>query len=88
VNVPAVVSLMRHQDQKSPPFWLEKSGFLKSKMLVKNEEYTYEVWQKEVEKGKVQLGINGFDKHRPVYFISVAPQKDGQSGDFKCPSVV
>ena len=24
--------------------------------------------------GKVELGINGFDKHRPVYFISVAPQ--------------
>ncbi|MFN8344801.1 MAG: metallophosphoesterase family protein [Spirosomataceae bacterium] len=78
VNVPIVVSLMRHRDQKSPPFWLEKSGFLKSKMLVKNEEYTYEVWQKKVGKGKVALGINGFDKHRPVYFISVAPQKDGE----------
>lgn len=23
--------------------------------------------------GKLELGINGFDKHRPVYFVAVAP---------------
>ena len=74
VNVPVTVSLMRDQGQKTLPFWLPASGFTKTDMLVKNEEYTYEVWQKKVNAGKVALGINGFDKHRPVYFISVGAQ--------------
>lgn len=74
VNVPVTVSLMRHKDQKTLPFWLLNSGFRKTDLLVKNEEYTYEVWQKKVDAGRVELGINGFDKHRPVYFISVGPQ--------------
>lgn len=73
VNVPVKVSLMRHIDQQVAPFWLQSSGFVKTSLLVKNEEYTYEVWQKEFDKGTVNLGINGFDKHRPVYFISVMP---------------
>lgn len=77
VDVPAVVSLMRDQNQKVIPFWLNGSGFQKTTLVVKNEEYTYEVWQKAVQPGTVQLGINGFDKHRPVYFISVGPQKPG-----------
>lgn len=75
VNVPVVVSLMHDQARKVPPFWLANSGFQKTDMLVKNEEYTYEVWQKKFPKGKVALGINGFDKHRPVYFVGVGPQK-------------
>lgn len=75
VNVPVTVSLMRHQQQAVVPFWLEVSGFVKTSMVVKNEEYTYDVWQKNFAAGSVNLGINGFDKHRPVYFISVAPQK-------------
>ena len=74
-NVPVTVSLMRHIDQKVIPFWIQESGFKKTDMIVKNEEYTYEVWQKNFDSGKVGLGINGFDKHREVYFISVAPQK-------------
>lgn len=73
VNVPVTVSLMRDQAQAHAPFWLEPSGFKKTSMLVKNEEYTYEVWQKNFDAGLVELGINGFDKHRPVYFVSVAP---------------
>ncbi|GAB3942745.1 hypothetical protein GCM10028805_07800 [Spirosoma harenae] len=77
VDVPVTVSLMRHQDQKVLPFWLNESGFRKTDLLVKNEEYTYEVWQKAFQPGKIQLGINGFDKHRPVYFISVGAQKPG-----------
>lgn len=77
VNVPVTVSLMRHQDQKTLPFWLESSGFKKTDLVVKNEEYTYEVWQKPYDAGKIELGINGFDKHRPVYFISVGSQKPG-----------
>jgi predicted phosphodiesterase len=79
VNVPVTVSLMRDTAQKIVPFWIEESGFKKTDMFVKNEEYTYEVWQRSFDKGTVGLGINGFDKHRPVYFISVAPQKKEDS---------
>ena len=75
VNVPSVVSLMRDHAQKTVPFWLQASGFVKTNMVVKNEEYTYEVWQKKVNPSQIELGINGFDKHRPVYFVSVCPQK-------------
>lgn len=70
-NVPVTVSLMRDTAQKSPPFWLEESGFKKTTLFAKNEHQYYEVWQKTFDKGQVGLGINGFDKHRPVYFISV-----------------
>ncbi|QHV98141.1 purple acid phosphatase family protein [Spirosoma endbachense] len=76
-NVPVIVSLMRDQAQKVLPFWLKDSGFRKTGLVVKNEEYTYEVWQKPYDAGVVSLGINGFDKHRPVYFISVKPQQAG-----------
>jgi len=79
VNVPVTISLMRDVTQKVIPFWVEESGFRKTGMIVKNEEYSYEVWQKNFEQGKVELGINGFDKHRPVYFISVGPQKKSDS---------
>jgi predicted phosphodiesterase len=79
VNVPVTVSLMRDRGQAVAPFWLEPSGFHKTEMVVKNEEYTYEVWQKDFEAGMVELGINGFDKHRPVYFVSVAPKEKSQS---------
>lgn len=75
VNVPVVVSLMRHKDQKVMPFWLPSSGFVKTDKVVKNEEFEYEVWQKKYDAGRVELGINGFDKHRPVYFICVGPQR-------------
>jgi predicted phosphodiesterase len=74
VNVPVTVSLMRDTVQKIVPFWIEESGFKKTGLFVKNEMYTYEVWQKDFDKGEIGLGINGYDKHRPVYFISVAPQ--------------
>ena len=75
VNVPVKVSLMRHEKQQIVPFWIEESGFKKTALTVKNEEYTYEVWQKDFEKGAVELGINGFDKHREAYFMSVGPQR-------------
>lgn len=74
VNIPVTVSLMRDMSQKTVPFWLESSGFIKTDMVVKNVHSTYEVWQKEFNAGRVELGINGFDKHRPVYFISVGPR--------------
>ncbi|SEK28258.1 purple acid phosphatase family protein [Parapedobacter koreensis] len=74
VNVPVVISLMRDTAQSQLPFWLEPSGFQKTALTVRNDSYTYEVWQKNFPAGEVKLGINGFDKHRPVYFVSVAPQ--------------
>jgi len=78
VDVPVVVSLMRDSAQASVPFWLVASGFEKTACTVRNELYTYEVWQKSFPAGEVGLGINGFDKHRPVYFVSVAPQHPGE----------
>ncbi len=73
VNVPVVVSVMRDSAQGEVPFWLADHGFDKTELVVRNELYTYEVWQKEFAAGEVGLGINGFDRHRPVYFVSVAP---------------
>lgn len=74
VNVPTTVSLMRNKGQEVVPFWLKPSGFTLTDMEVQNEHDTYEVWQKDFDAGEVQLGINGFGKHRPVYFIGLAPQ--------------
>ncbi len=79
VNVPVKVSLMRDKSQKILPFWLGESGFKKTKREVKNEHSVYEVWQKDFSPGKVELGINGFDQHRPVYFICVGPKNSGDS---------
>lgn len=73
VNVSAVVSVMRDSAQREAPFWLADQGFNKTELVVRNELYTYEVWQKEFAAGEVELGINGFDKHRPVYFVGVTP---------------
>lgn len=71
VNVPVTVSLIRNVVQQTVPFWLEASGFKKTDGIVKNDVYKYEVWQKDFEPGWVNLGINGFDMHRTVYFITV-----------------
>ncbi len=74
VDVPVTVSLMRSTEQATVPFWIEVSGFKKSGETVKNEVYEYEVWQKDFQPGWVNLGISGFDMHRPVYFITVGPK--------------
>jgi len=73
VNVPAVVSVMREKGQKITPYWLDKYGFIKTKMVVKNELNTFEVWQKEFPTGSVGLGMNGFDGYGRHYFVSVQP---------------
>jgi len=75
VNVPVTVSLMLDKDQKVVPFWLAPAGFVKTEMVVRNDVSTYEVWQKDFEAGWVSLGVNGFDKHRPVYFVALAPRR-------------
>ncbi len=76
-DVPCRVSVMRHTDQTVPPFWLASQGFAKTDMRVRNEEYEYEVWQKDFPAGPIGLGINGFDRHRPHYFVSVQPTEPG-----------
>ena len=74
VNVPVIVSVMRSQEQKIIPFWLEKSGFKKTALTVKNEQATYEIWQKTYSAGRIGLGINGLENYSLHYFVSVAPQ--------------
>ena len=74
VNAPALISVMRETGQQAVPFWLEEQGFTKTDLVVRNEHNTYEVWQKEFPAGRVGLGINGFDRHRPHYFVGVGPQ--------------
>jgi predicted phosphodiesterase len=77
VNVPVVVSVIRDTNQPAVPFWLPESGFVKTDLLVRNQKSRYEVWQKKFDAGHVGLGINGFDKHRPHYLVTVGPQKAG-----------
>ncbi len=77
VNVPVTVSLMRNDKQPILPFWLKDSGFKKIDGKVVNMVNEYEIWQKDFEPGWVNLGINGFDMHRAVYFISVGPKNAG-----------
>lgn len=77
VNVPVVVSVIRNVDQPVVPFWIREAGFEKTALVVKNEEWSYEVWQKKYDAGRVELGINGFGMHRTVYFVCVGPQEPG-----------
>ncbi len=74
VNVPVVVSVMRSTEQKTVPFWLAVAGFVKSNKTMKNEQVTYEVWQKKFNAGHIGLGVNGFEDYMLHYFVSVVPQ--------------
>lgn len=67
------VFVCRDVQQKEVPFWLIRDGFEKTKLIVENEHVQYEVWSKVFPKGRVHLGINGFDRHRFVYFVAVKP---------------
>lgn len=71
VDKPAIVSVMRHKGQEIAPFWLKEKGFRKTDLTVSNENYEYEVWQKVYPAGEITLGINGFDLHRVVYFVTI-----------------
>ena len=79
VNVPVIVSVMRSTEQKITPFWLAEKGFTRTGLTMKNEQTTYEVWQKPFPAGRVGLGVNGFENYPLHYFVSVAPQKSGDS---------
>ncbi len=74
VNVPVVVSVMRSTQQKTVPFWLAPAGFVKTGETIRNEQVTYEVWQKKFDAGHIGLGVNGFADYSLHYFVSVAPQ--------------
>lgn len=74
VNVPVTVSVIRSENQKTLPFWLEPAGFKKTGLKMHNSSSGYEVWQKDFDKGTVGLGINGFENYSYHYLISVAPQ--------------
>lgn len=84
VNVPVVVSIMRNTSQKTMPFWLGPAGFEKTRLEMRNEYNTYEVWQKEFDKGTVELGINGFKNFAYHYFVSVAPQNENDRLELSC----
>ena len=74
VNVPVTVSMMVSKEQKTLPFWIPGSGFRKTTMTVKNRQTTYDIWQKQFSKGRVGLGVNGFENGLALhYFVSVAP---------------
>ncbi len=79
VNVPVVVSVIRSTEQKKVPFWLSEKGFVKTDQIVKNEQSSYEVWQKAFDAGRVGLGINGFENYPLHYFVSVTPQNKNDS---------
>jgi acid phosphatase type 7 len=75
VNVPVVVSVMRSREQKIVPYWLAENGFKKTDLTMRNEQTTYEVWQKSFGAGRIGLGINGFENYALHYFVSVAPKR-------------
>jgi acid phosphatase type 7 len=77
VDAPAVVSVVRSVGQATSPYWIREAGFNKTTLVVRNEAGSYEVWQKRFDAGRVELGINGFDMNRTVYFVCVGPQTAG-----------
>ncbi|MEN0055647.1 MAG: metallophosphoesterase family protein [Mucilaginibacter sp.] len=77
VDQPAIVSVMHFKGQKIPPFWLKEAGFKNTGKTVSNGSFEYEVWQKEFPAGQINLGINGFDLERVVYFVTIGPIQKG-----------
>lgn len=73
VNTDVEVFVCRDLNQKQAPFWLLQQSFVKTNETITNENVVYEVWRKVFKKGKVNLGINGFDRHRYVYFVAIKP---------------
>lgn len=78
IDQEAEVIVCRDVKQKEVPFWLPESGFEKTNKEIKNRFNTYEVWKKVFPAGKVELGINGFDRHNVVYFTIVKPVDKGR----------
>ncbi|MBZ0099381.1 MAG: fibronectin type III domain-containing protein, partial [Taibaiella sp.] len=78
INQEADIYVCRDEAQQEVPFWLPESGFEKTGYEIKNKFNTYEVWKKTFPAGKVQLGINGFDRHNFVYFTVIKPVSTGK----------
>lgn len=78
VDQPVEVYIAQDQRQEEDPFWLNENGFQKTDQIVKNSHVTYNLWKKDFPAGLVELGINGLDRHRYVYFVIVKP-KEGES---------
>lgn len=76
VSTDVEVFICRDINQKEVPFWLPQNEFQKTSDTINNDNVTYEVWSKKFEKGRVHLGINGFDRHRYVYFVIVKALDD------------
>lgn len=79
VNTPVVVSVMRSKRQEIVPFWIAKSGFVKTDLEIKNENQTYEIWQKSFDAGDIELGINGFENFTYHYFVSIVSQDNSRN---------
>lgn len=60
--------------QTEAPFWLLKVGFEETGSTAGTENVVYGIWQKSVQKGRLDLGINGFDKYRYTYLLTVEPR--------------
>lgn len=71
VNTDVEVFVCRDINQSEVPFWLEVTGFNKTDGFIKNENVHYEVWRKIFKKGQINLGVNGFDRHRYTYFVAL-----------------
>ncbi len=78
INQKSEVYVCRSVDQDELPFWIPETGFQKTDMQVKNKFNTYEVWKKTYPAGRVELGINGFDRHNRVYFTIIRPLENQQ----------
>jgi hypothetical protein len=78
-DIPVTVYVMRPAAQKTIPFWLEDRQFEKTNLTVRNKLYEYEVWKKQFKAGRIELGIPGFEKHRPDYFVAVASIESGKN---------
>jgi hypothetical protein len=79
VDVPVVVSILRSVEQAVVPYWLAEKGFVRTDLRAKNMEgWEYEVWQRTFPAGKVALGINGLENHRPHYLVCVGPAEGGR----------
>lgn len=83
VNQDVDVFVCRDTAQNEVPFWLIEEGFIRTNAIVENDLVRYEVWQKRFAKGRIGLGINGFDRHRFTYFVALKPVDSDQFLDFK-----
>ncbi len=78
-NVPIIVSVFRDVTQGEIPFWLEARGFARVPGVVKVEDETFEVWEREFEAGEIGLGVNSLSGAGDHYFVSIVPVNAGDS---------